>query len=172
MQNNKEKKILEFLIQRFRRYLEEKGVRYDIIDAVLEVPNDDIVDLLARINALNKLKDKEDFITLIRLAKRVRNILNKSQVLSLKSQVLKEPEEKELYDALMKGQDKFENYLEKRDYESALDWLLELAPLINNFFDKVLVMAKETDVRENRLALLNELYSSFQRIADFSKIVE
>ncbi|MCK4306776.1 glycine--tRNA ligase subunit beta [candidate division WOR-3 bacterium] len=164
-------KIFEFLIQRFRKYSLDES-RYDIIDAVLEVPNDDIVDLLARINALNKLKDKEDFITLIRLAKRVRNILNKSQVSSLKSQVLKEPEEKELYDALMKGQDKFENYLEKRDYESALDWLLELAPLINNFFDKVLVMAKETDVRENRLALLNELYLSFQKIADFSKIVE
>ena len=70
------------------------------------------------------------------------------------------------------GKKEFENHIEERNYESALNGLLNLAPLINKFFDKVLVMAKEPDVRENRLALLNELYSFFQRVADFSKLAE
>ncbi len=170
-------KISEFWIQRFRKNLEEylknKGFKCDIVDAIILV-NDDIRDLQKRAIVLTLAR-----ITLpelVTLAKRVRNIL-KSEKLKVKSEkckieLLREPEEKELYNALIYKKKEFENHIEERNYESALNGLLNLAPLINKFFDKVLVMAKEPDVRGNRLALLNELYSFFQRVADFSKLAE
>ncbi len=166
--------IFEFLMQRFLKYLEGKGFKYDIIEAVAYDPNFNPRDLQKRAVALTSRRTR--LSALVTLAKRVGNILGSSKLKvkseKCKKELLKEPEERKLYNKLISGEKEFDNYLEKREYGSALNWLLELAPFINNFFDKVLVMAKETDVRENRLALLNELYSSFQKIADFSKIVE
>ncbi len=171
-----EEKIFEFLIKRFRKYLEDKGIRYDIIDAVLEIPNNDLVDLLAKVNALNELKDKKDFITLIHSAKRIRNILKSSELKvenkKCRKELLKEPAEIKLYNTLISEEKEFENSIEQKDYKSALSWLFNRAFYINDFFDKVLVMTKETDVRENRIALLNETHLLFQKIADFSKITE
>jgi glycyl-tRNA synthetase beta chain len=64
---NTESAVSEFLIQRFRKYVEEKGIRYDLVDAVLEVRDEDLVDLWERAAALDNLKGKEDFITLVML---------------------------------------------------------------------------------------------------------
>lgn len=173
MQNNKEKAVFEFLIERFKRYLENEDIRYDIIEAVVAIPNDDIVDLHSRVRALNELKGKKEFITLVRLDKRVRNILgSQSPTTNPQSHFLKESEEKKLYDTLIAGQEQFENYIQARDYASALNWLINLAPIINNFFDRVLVMSPEQELRENRLALLSYLHSFFEKVADFSKIAE
>jgi glycyl-tRNA synthetase beta chain len=83
---------------------------------------------------------------------------------------LKEPEEKILYDAMVSVEKKSENYLKQGDYSRSLKGLLSLAPSINDFFDRVLVMAEEIELRRNRLLLLQRLHSFFRKIADFSKI--
>ncbi|MDI6840538.1 MAG: glycine--tRNA ligase subunit beta [bacterium] len=174
---NIENDIFKFLIQRFKKYLEDRGVRGDIVEAVLGVPNEDVLDLKTRAEALDGLKSKGNFSALVILAKRVRNILKSSkskvQDSKCKAELLKEPAERVLYNTLISQQDKFENYIGEKDYKSALDWLLNLAPLINNFFDEILVMAPEPELRENRLALLQYLhFYFFQKVADFSKIAE
>jgi glycyl-tRNA synthetase beta chain len=171
---NTESAVSEFLIQRFRKYVEEKGIRYDLVDAVLEVRDEDLVDLWERAAALDNLKGKEDFITLVMLAKRVRNILRSAKTeiegSECRKELLKEPEEKILYDAMVSVEKKSENYLKQGDYSRSLKGLLSLAPSINDFFDRVLVMAEEIELRRNRLLLLQRLHSFFRKIADFSKI--
>jgi glycyl-tRNA synthetase beta chain len=163
-----------FLIQRFRKYAEEKGIRYDLVDAVLEVRDEDLADLWERVVALDNLKGKEDFITLVMLAKRVRNILKsiKTEIegSECKKHLLREPEEKTLHTAMVPVEKKFENYLEQGNYRRSLECLLSMAPSINSFFDKVLVMADDVALRHNRLALLQCLHSLFHEVADFSKI--
>lgn len=168
--------ILSFLMERFKSYLDSNGIRYDIINAVLEIPNDDLVDLFKRAKTLDELKEKEEFTKLAMLAKRVRNILKSSELkgesLKVKNELLQEKEEKELYDELNKKEKDFNNYIEQKDYGNALVLLLNLSSVINNFFDKVLVMAPEPELKNNRLALLGYLSSLFQKIADFSQIAE
>ncbi|MCK4352560.1 glycine--tRNA ligase subunit beta [candidate division WOR-3 bacterium] len=195
VQNEKCKvQIFEFLIQRLRKHSEGEGIRYDIIEAVIparlmaggNIPNEDMMDLMMRAKVLDNLREKAKFVELATLAKRTRNILksaNSKSVspvspsqggqyapTSIKLELLKENEERELYDALIAGQNEFKNYLSKRDYINALNWLLNLAPLINNLFDKVLIMAPDPDLCQNRLALVDYLSSFFQKVADFSKI--
>ncbi|MDD5528899.1 MAG: glycine--tRNA ligase subunit beta [bacterium] len=172
--NVEPEKIFEFFIQRLKKYLEDKNIRYDIIDAIVDARNDNLVDLFARVTALDELKEKKEFITLVMMAKRIRNILKSPEFKlqnEIKETVLQEPEEKELFKAIEKKQ-LFDKYVENRDYVNALNWLLGLAPLINNFFDKILIMAEDINLRNNRLALINLVNSSFEKIADFSQIAE
>ncbi|MDD2890048.1 MAG: glycine--tRNA ligase subunit beta [bacterium] len=175
----------DFFYERIKKYLEDKrNIRYDIIRAVLSKGDIYISDpafmdynpfnICERAVAFYHSIANQEFPTLIMLAKRIRNIL-KSPELKIQSEiketVLQEPEEKELFKAIEKKQ-VFDKYVENKDYVNALKWLLDLAPLINNFFDKILIMAEDINLRNNRLALINLVNSSFEKIADFSQIAE
>ena len=99
----------------------------------------------------------------------------KSEVGSRKSEVdenlLKEPEEKELHKKFLVAKNKIEDLLKNGDYMLILNELVFLRKPVDNFFDKVLIMDKNEEIKTNRLALLSAIYNQFIKIADFSKIV-
>jgi glycyl-tRNA synthetase beta chain len=81
-----------------------------------------------------------------------------------------EPVEQNLYQLFLKAKEKIGLHLNQRDYPSALLEMLQMKKPIDDFFDGVMVMVEDEAIRDNRLALLNEIGKVFRRIADFSKL--
>lgn len=183
----KERKLAQrvesFLRERMEFYFREvAGLRYDTVRAVLSptVPAGADVPAvaLARAQALEKVRDTDDFLALAAAAKRTRNILTKSAGVDLVSgkasvntELLSEDPEQELY-AACEGITKNLQSLETTgDYAASFRTMASIRPQVDLFFDKVLVMAKDPAVRENRLHLLVHLNRDvFARLAELSEI--
>jgi glycyl-tRNA synthetase beta chain len=170
--------ILQFFRQRFESILTEDGIDYDEIDATLAVGFSDLVDAQLRAQSIHKLRKSFDFEPIIIAFKRAKNILKQAEDWNIKvlgsqfnEQKLEEVEEKKLYAGFKKIEKETEEFLKNRGYGEALEKLVSLRKPVDEFFDKVMVMVEDKELRNNRLALLNRIVSLFCRIADFSKIV-
>ena len=168
----------DFIKQRLDTYLKEKNVLQDEIDSVLSVRLVDILDAFNRAVAVHSIRKLPDFEPLAVSFKRIGNILkqsDKSEVRSPKSEVvenlLKEPEEKELHRKFLETKNKIEQLLKNGDYTAILNELVLLRKPVDNFFDKVLIMDKNEEIKINRITLMSIIYNQFIKIADFSKIV-
>lgn len=164
--------VLHFLMQRMEYILSTKGVRYDLIDAVLSSRFDRPSDVYNRAVALSEASKDEGFDSLMTSFKRAINIIPKDFAYDLNLDKLKEPAERQMYDAYKAVEKKMDQMISKGRYKEFLKEISTLRDIIDNFFDKVLVMEKDLSTRYNRLALLSMIRSLFFQIADFSKIVE
>ena len=115
------------------------------------------------------LSSNED---LAALHKRLKNIIKKSDRFFVSENLLIEKEEKVLFDIFKETKIKIETAHLDHDYLQGCSQFLEMKPVIDEFFDKVLVMAEDQEVRQNRIALLQRLDELLSQIADFSLIVE
>jgi len=170
-------RTLEFFAERLRYYLESvRGYRYDTVRAVVAAGADQPADAQARAEAMEALRGGEDFEALSAAAKRIRNILSKSataadwQAGEVAPELLTETQERDLHDAYGKIAGEVERRRAVREYRRALEEISTLRPTVDRFFDKVLVMAEDRKVRQNRLRLLNKLDEMFCGIADFAEI--
>jgi glycyl-tRNA synthetase beta chain len=157
-------RILQFFTQRLEGILQTQGHSHDVISAVLSSKEINLKDVKNRINIVTEFRKGPGFPTLLLAAKRVCNILAEGQPADIDESLLNEDEEKSLYAAA----DHVRGRLASPDYNS----LFELEKPINIFFDSVLVMDNNPQVRENRLALLSSVRALFDTLCDFSKIVE
>ncbi|MDU1583703.1 MAG: DALR anticodon-binding domain-containing protein, partial [Peptoniphilus harei] len=87
-------------------------------------------------------------------------------------ELLKEEEEKNLYNKFVESDDKFKDALSSENYKGAMDLLYDLVPSIDSFFDSVMVMAEDEKIRQNRLALINSIEENIQKILKIENIVE
>jgi glycyl-tRNA synthetase beta chain len=180
--------------ERLSALLVEQGIRYDIAAAVMETSWQQPAQALVRANALAAFRDEPEFVKLVVGQKRVANILKGQTAGGLsprglsprfsdgdcpqcplgdspQSLLLTEPTEQLLWDESRKVEPDLDRCLVAHDYQRAFKLLLGLRPTIDKFFEDVLVMAKDEDVRSNRLRLLAYVRSLFSRVADLSKIV-
>ena len=166
-------KTREFLHQRFRFYAEEvRGLPYDAVNGVVKTGLDFLESDLKRIEALSLTKNLEAFQKLVLSYKRVKNILkNSTEEYSLDETLLQEKEEKELYQIFQVVSEEAEPSLSSGEFMKAQEALLMLRPFIDRFFDRILVMAEDVNLKNNRIALLRSLSSLFERVADYSEIV-
>ncbi|RPJ41786.1 MAG: glycine--tRNA ligase subunit beta, partial [Candidatus Latescibacterota bacterium] len=163
---------LRFFRGRLRNLLTDKGIPYDIVDAVLEVGIDDPGDLEKRALAIRDFRERESFGRLVLGFKRVVNILKGAEAGgAVETELLREAEERNLYEAAARAEKGLDRDLAAGDYRGAMGGLLDLREAIDLFFEKVLVMDKDERVRRNRLALLAEIAHLFFRLADLSKVV-
>jgi glycyl-tRNA synthetase beta chain len=167
-----------FFRERLEFYLRDVlGFKYDVVNAVLAAGSDDVVDAIARAEAVTKVRPSADFESISIAFKRIKNILR--QAVETKKQVapaidvlaLEEAEEKELAAQIPQAAEKVYALRAEHDYERALLEISKLRPTVDIFFDKVMVMVDDERVRANRLALLQSLLKEFSTIADFSEIV-
>lgn len=170
------KDIIEFIRQRISNMMLEEKIRYDIVKACIH-KLDDIIFVFIRASALNKLKDGLNFNETIIAFKRVINILPKDMKYKvipdeIDERLLKEKEEKELYNKYVSAKSGFIDLVNKKQYEDGFKKLAELCPFIDNFFDKVMVMAEDVNIKNNRLSLLKNINELFKQIGDFSQIVQ
>jgi len=176
-------RVDSFLRERMEFYFREvAGIRYDTVRAVLSptVPVGAGVPaaVLARARALELVRDTEDFVALAAAAKRTRNILTKSAGVNhlgseaaVDTALFSEGPERELYNAYEGLIRSLESLERIGDYEASFRAMAGIRPQVDLFFDKVLVMAENPAVRENRLRLLIRLNQDvFSRLAELSEI--
>ncbi len=170
--------VSTFFRERLEFYLREVcGYPYDVVKAALSADANDVVDALARAEALKQVMHMPEFQAIGAACKRMRNILKQAAEKGISSADTVQPlpnsaeEEKKLISYLETEGAKVEEYRKKKDYVEALKLLSAARTPVDNFFDKVMVMVDDERVRANRLALLRTLLKEFSTIADFSEIV-
>lgn len=164
--------VLEFFKERLKNQLLSQGLSFDSIDAVLSAPWYDIVDAIKRVKALEGFKKNPSCPRLVVAFKRVSNILKGMELGDKQpdTKLFTEPQEKALYEVSSKIAPKIDAYWKKGEYESVFETLASIKDDIDAFFDKVMVMAEDEKIKENRLALLNSVRNLYFRIADLSKL--
>jgi glycyl-tRNA synthetase beta chain len=167
-----------FFRERLEFYLRDVlGLAYDVVNATLAAGADDVVDAVARAEAVTKVRPSGDFESISVAFKRMKNILRQAaetkKVIAspFNPAALKDAEEKKLADAVPGVAKKVKELSASRQYEPALIEISRLRPAIDAFFDKVMVMVEDENLRAERLGLLQTLVNEFSSIADFSEIV-
>ena len=165
--------VLTFLKNRLARLLAEEGLSKDIIAAVTSVSADRIPDVARRVSALEKLKGKPGFEPLAAAFKRVENILKKAsdaKTAVIDPTLFANASEGALHAACQTVTEQVDRLMGQGDLDSALVAIATLREPVDTFFNDVMVMADDDDVRRNRLALLSSISAIFGQIADFSQI--
>ena len=163
--------VLNFIKERLRGILQTQQYAPDLADAVLAVGDVDIVDILKRASALAEFRLTHDFEEVYNALNRVLRILPDNAPETVDASLLNDDAEKELYARVSDAESDFKKSIQSRAYSELLIQLAELQPAIDQFFDDVLVMAKEPALRTNRLALLNRIAKSIYAVADLTKLV-
>ncbi|NLY50407.1 MAG: glycine--tRNA ligase subunit beta [Firmicutes bacterium] len=164
--------VRDFFSQRLRAALEDRGLRYDVVEAVLAVLPDQPTQAYRRADSIAKVR-REDFFTQVLTAfTRVNNLARHAGVEPIDPNLFVDQAEKDLFARYTAVKKELLDLLTSEDYRQALELFASLVDPVNRFFDAVLVMAPEKDVRANRLALVRELRDLGLRVADFSRLVE
>ncbi len=170
--------LLSFFHDRLKVYLRDKGARHDLIDAIVGPEDDDLLLLVRKVEALQKLAESETGATLLAGTKRAMNILAAEEKRDgegafahpVDLELCSEPAEKELVKVLDDVGHEVKDMIAAQDYEGAFGALAALRPAVDAFFDNVMVNADDPAVRINRLSLLDTLRATTRYLADFSKI--
>lgn len=170
--------IAMFFRERMEFYLREvRGYGYDVVKAVLAADSNDVVDALARTEAVKQILHMPEFQAIGAACKRMRNILRQAQEKGITPAETLEQlndsavEEENLVAYLKQSGARVEELRNKKEYVEALRLLSAARDPVDKFFDKVMVMVEDARVRANRLTLLRTLLKEFSTIADFSEIV-
>jgi len=171
-------KLEVFFAERLEFYLREvKAQAYDVVKAVLAAGANDVRDAVARAEAVTAVRSSDDFAAVSAAFKRMKNILAQAKEKgfaasgSIDAALLVEATEKALAERSAALAGSVKTLREKKDYVAALEAIATLRPQVDAFFDAVMVMAPEAEVRANRLALLEKVLGDFSGIAEFSEIV-
>jgi glycyl-tRNA synthetase beta chain len=162
----------EFILDRVKYYFREiRGFQYDEVNAVLASGWDDLVDVDARLTAIQAVRPTENFEPLAASFKRIQNILKQAQFKldgDIDRGLLEAGPEADLYREFERVRAAAGS---AQEYRPALETIASIRPAVDLFFDKVLVNAPDERIRRNRLTLLATLLAEFSTIANFSEIV-
>jgi len=170
--------LLDFFADRLKVHLKEKGVRHDLISAVFAVDGeDDLVRLLARVEALGAFLKSDDGENLLVAYKRAANIVRieekrdgKTYANEFKPDLLVADEERNLAAYLDDATSGAREALAQEDFTGAMASIARLRRPVDDFFDHVTVNCEEAKLRENRLRLLSRIDATLDHVADFSRI--
>ena len=170
--------VRTFFRERLEFYLRDVlRFKYDVANAVLAAGSDDVVDAIARAEAVSKVRPSGDFESISIAFKRIKNILRqavetgKQVAPAIDVDAFQETAGKDLATQIPRAVEMVNALRAQGDYERALLEISKLRPAVDHFFDKVMVMVDDERVRANRLGLLQSLLKEFSTIADFSEIV-
>lgn len=162
--------VLEFFKTRISGIFTGANFSKELVDAVINVDSMDVVDIQKRLIALEGLSKDERFNSFLLCYKRIVNILGRHDFIEINPAQLIEKEEINLFEAFKNISGIYDKKLTGGEYMDAIMELYSLIEPINNFFDKVLIMSEDINLKQNRLALLNNLKKLFTKFADFSKL--
>ncbi|MFC2163515.1 glycine--tRNA ligase subunit beta [Acidobacteriota bacterium] len=165
------KQCLDFFRGRLQYIYENQGYRYDLVNAALAPGIDNVYHTYLRLKALDSLKESAQFEPMILIAKRVNNILRDQPLYRINSELLFEKQERELYTTFSIIMDNVQAMIAQGEFVKAQRMVFRIKSSINSFFDHVLVMADDNQLRRNRLALLQSISKLLTQIADYSQIV-
>lgn len=165
--------VLEFLLERLKGVLAEEGVSSQLFDAVAAVEPRTLPDFDARLAAVQQFSGLPEAEALAAANKRIRNILKKAGEAipaSVNDTLFEDVTEQTLHQQLIAMENRVSPLLAEGDYAGTLKALAGLREGVDHFFDDVMVMADDPDLRANRLALLQQLSRLFLQVADISHL--
>ncbi len=176
-----EQEVFDYILERLRAYYLEQNVTPDVFDAVSALAPPRPLDFDKRIKAVSVFRQLSEAKSLAAANKRVGNILKKSAAqmttaaaaaaaMTVNEDLLSEDAEKKLYATLNALSKTVEPMFDVGDYEAALSQLSSLREPVDTFFDSVMVMADDEEIKNNRIALLNTMNQLFLRAADLSRL--
>ena len=171
LNDNTKQDVIEFVLGRYKAYYQEQAISIDVIQAVLANQPTAPLDFDKRVKAVAHFKTLAEAETLAAANKRVGNILAKfmGELLTAPNEsLMSDQQEITLAQTFVKVKETIKPLLANKDYQAALTALAQLKQPIDDFFDNVMVMAEDEQVKINRLTLLNEIRASFLAIADIS----
>lgn len=165
--------IMDFFKQRLRNLLMDQGIRYDVIDAVFaDKRNDDVVDLAARCKALAAYVEAGNAEPLVQVSVRVSNLCKKiEKEVAISSALFKDDSEKALHETVGAVSKEIIPEIVLYDYAAVLKAAEKVIAPVNTFFDNVMVMDEDENVKNNRLALLEEVRGIVNAVGDLSLLV-
>ncbi|KMJ60167.1 glycine-tRNA synthetase subunit beta [Bacillus sp. LL01] len=150
--------LIAFFKLRLKNNLSERGIRYDIVDATLELPLENICSTVKKAETLNEKKNEADFKETMESLSRVCNIAKKAILsVDVKEELLKQEEEQELYRQFNNKRERVLQAAAVQDFVVAYDELASLKPAIDTFFENIMVMTDDEAIKTNRLALMDNL---------------
>jgi glycyl-tRNA synthetase beta chain len=165
------KDILKFFSTRFEYLFSEMNYPYDLIQSVMHLLGDtNLVDIKLRLDSLLEHRENKDFNEFLTAIKRVKNIIPSKVISIFKEELIIEEAERKLNEAVEKAEKDIEFFIKDRDFKNVIKTLISLKEPINYFFDNVLVMDKNEDIRNNRLSLLCDVWKTVLKFADPSEI--
>jgi glycyl-tRNA synthetase beta chain len=162
--------VLDFFQTRLQHLLLAEGFDHETITAVLAAGCRDVVDAVDKVRALEEVRQSPEFPALAVAFKRVINIAQGAEPAEVTSLLFEYPEENLLFESTEFMELEVSRAMEQRDYSGVCQALARLRGPVDAFFEKVLVMAEDANLRRNRLALLVRISRTFLQMADFSKI--
>ncbi len=173
--NETKEQLLGFLRERLDGLLESEGIDHDIRQAVLAVGFDDVAATFERAKTLQQLRNEQGnwFNETVIAFTRITNILaqarQKGETIDdkVEPELLQIEAERQLCELVTQVAPKFAEHIQQRNFTAAFEALSTLVPTINRFFDDVLVMHEDPQIRKNRLALLRQIETLLLTIADF-----
>jgi glycyl-tRNA synthetase beta subunit len=164
--NETQKQILDFITGRLSVVLKDMGYKHDVVEAVLAEQSANPAAAARAVKQLSVWVGREDWSPILDgFARCVRITRDQKDIYKVKEKSLREVEERTLFEVLNLQSTKFNS-----DVDAFLKVVAALIPSITTFFDKIMVMAEEKDLRENRLALLQKIASLADGVADLSKL--
>ncbi|MGS2718380.1 glycine--tRNA ligase subunit beta [Eionea flava] len=162
--------VLAYMLDRFRAWYEEQNIPVAVFQAVSAKQLSQPLDIDQRVQAVEFFRQLPEADALAAANKRVANILAKADVVpdTVSVELLQEDAEKTLYQAVQIQQEQVAPLFAARQYKEALTTLASLREVVDQFFDQVMVMADDEALKNNRLALLQQLRGLFFEIADVS----
>lgn len=165
-------KLQEFFTLRVKNLLIEQGLRYDLVDAILAMQLMDMQDTLKRAKAIKGFAVSQEFVSTVQAFVRVANLTkNVAQAGVVREEKLLEAAEIELCKQFNQQKTAIEVAITEGEYLVALQVINKLVEPINYFFEKVMVMDKDEEIKNNRLALLVNIRELVLKIVDFTKVV-
>jgi glycyl-tRNA synthetase beta chain len=164
--------VIAFIMDRLRGLLRERGYAPDEIEAVLAQNPDRFDNIIERLSAVKAFAALPEADSLAAANKRIGNILKKANITAgnVQDKLLKEAPEKSLYAAMTELKPQVNTMFAQGDYAGTLKALAHLRKDVDAFFDTVMVMADDIQLRNNRIALLSDLHGMMNRVADISRL--
>ena len=173
-QNELKKELKNFFYQRLKHLWLEQGFRPQWVEAILGTDCDNLYDAELRLKALAEFSRREEFEPAVLTFKRVANIVkkcaNEPKFEQIQAQLVQTPFEQELVKKVEQILPKIQTYQRQKQYLSILELLLELKPSVDSFFDNVMVMCDQQDLKKNRLTILQTIINGLKFMADFEAL--
>lgn len=166
-------KVREYILERLRGYLLDQGTPAEVFEAVAALDIDVPLDFARRARAVQHFQHQPAASALAAANKRIGNILRRvdlAPATAIQRQYLQEPAEQHLLSALEQIEPSLQTALAQTDYVSCLDQLARLRDPVDHFFEEVMVMTDDAQLRSNRLALLHRLADHLRSVADLGRL--
>ena len=166
-----EAKIYAFFEQRVRNILNDNAISFDVAEAVIAAGYDNVSETLLKAQALQEFKSNSAFEGLMTVYTRANNLAKKAESMDMREEYLTNEAEKSLFDGIIQADIEMELLESQRKYKQCFLTVAKLDEKVNQFFESVMVMDEDLNIRANRLAMLAQFTALTKTIADLSKLV-